>query len=343
MSSEKNAQWWEFYAVRYAQGTVVGAVIIFFLFSQNPILERLLLLPEENRDFGMAHLILLAVYGLAYCYIASAPVLVMHAWRGMLFKSTVNSEPIKRSLWRVMELLIFFVIIYLIVALFIMEGMLSILIVPVIPFMITVSLQLFCLWKLLLFENVVFLLKKIPILKKIEDMSPGYYWERTVNYYVSVARKRKELEESSYIESYKHIREHGNAFLIVFFQIVLGLAIFSVTTFEGVASVPIQPQSLEISPLLQKKCERPVERNLENRKHYCQIFISNNLQKSMHERFVVRNNNSDAASNVVRKLVLLLLFWVIPPSLIWFFGNKLENHIQSLLRGDVLPFSNRRL
>lgn len=86
MNEQNDSHWWEFYGVRYAQGTVVGAMIVFFLFSQNEALKKLLFLPADPKDFGMPHLILLAVYGLAYCYIASAPILIMHAGRGCYSK-----------------------------------------------------------------------------------------------------------------------------------------------------------------------------------------------------------------------------------------------------------------
>lgn len=51
-------------------------------------------------------------------------------------------------------------------------------------------------------------------------------WQKTIDYYSTIVKKRKEHEGSGYIESYKHIREHGNSFLIVAFQFFLALPIF---------------------------------------------------------------------------------------------------------------------
>lgn len=103
MNGQNDSHWWEFYGVRYAQGTVVGALIVFFLFSQNESLKKILFIPSDPKDFGMPHLILLAIYGLAYCYIAIAPILIMHAGRGLMFKSPTNPTPndgiVSRVLW----------------------------------------------------------------------------------------------------------------------------------------------------------------------------------------------------------------------------------------------------
>lgn len=100
MSNQNDSRWWEFYGIRYAQGTVVGAMFVYFLFSQNEKLKNILFIPSDPKDFGMPHLILLAIYGLAYCYIASAPILVMHAGRGFLFASATNPDPHKGKMAR---------------------------------------------------------------------------------------------------------------------------------------------------------------------------------------------------------------------------------------------------
>jgi hypothetical protein len=62
-------------------GTVVGGLIVYFIFSTNNHLRALLLLPKDPPNFGGAHLASLAAYGLAFCYIASAPVPILHAAR----------------------------------------------------------------------------------------------------------------------------------------------------------------------------------------------------------------------------------------------------------------------
>src|ERR1700687_1356474 len=94
-----DGRWWEFYGIRYAMGTVIGALVVYLLFSQNSTLRPLLLLPQDPKDFGGAHLALLAAYGVTYCYLASAPVLILHTCR-CLFWTENNGNGILNSLKR---------------------------------------------------------------------------------------------------------------------------------------------------------------------------------------------------------------------------------------------------
>jgi len=95
-SIEGSFRWWEFYAVRYAMGTVVGAIVFYFLCLATPVLKPLLFeatatpgtvpgaTPLPSIKLDSVQLTLLAAYGLVYCYIASAPILVFHAGRFLL-------------------------------------------------------------------------------------------------------------------------------------------------------------------------------------------------------------------------------------------------------------------
>ncbi|MEV3818792.1 hypothetical protein RI537_22120 [Aeromonas salmonicida] len=247
MNEQNNGHWWEFYGVRYAQGTVVGAMIVFFLFSQNEALKKILFIPSDPKDFGMPHLILLAVYGLAYCYIASAPILIMHAGRGLIFESPTNRH--------------------------IHDGIIRRIISTLLPPTISVIWYTYSnnafdiLGCLALFMYVMLISFQFTIIYSIFSGS----WIKTINYYLAIASKRKQHKTSSYVESYKHIREHGNSFLIVAFQFFLACPIFMFVS---------QPE------------------------------ISN--------------------ENAIRHLALIIMFWIIPASTIWLFGNKLENHLQSM-------------
>src|ERR1700722_11264492 len=97
MAENPSSRWWEFYVVRYAMGTMFGALVFYFLCSTNPGwsallfggggappmagLEGLHLVPIKLDKTQMT---LLVTYGLVYCYIASAPILVFHATRFLL-------------------------------------------------------------------------------------------------------------------------------------------------------------------------------------------------------------------------------------------------------------------
>ncbi|MDY0095888.1 MAG: hypothetical protein RBT80_24595 [Candidatus Vecturithrix sp.] len=247
MNEQNDSHWWEFYGVRYAQGTVVGAMIVFFLFSQNEALKKLLFLPTDPKDFGMPHLILLAVYGLAYCYIASAPILIMHAGRGLLFKSLTNVYPYRGIMLRVLWVLA------------------PSLLASAIYFFINTPHK--TIESLVVFMFVMLIMLQVQIVFSIFRTS----WQETIDYYLVIVKKRNEHKDSGYVESYKHIREHGNSFLIVAFQFFLALPIF--------------------------------------------MFVS---------------QPTIASEDAIRHLLVIVLLWVLPAATIWFFGNKLENNLQSM-------------
>lgn len=245
MSNKNECNWWEFYGIRYAQGTVIGAMIVYFLFARTESLKGILFLPCDAKDFGMSHLILLAIYGLTYCYIASAPILVFHAGRGLLFKSRTNSKPYKGNVIRLLSAFLPPIIItyFYLLSSNSVQGASALLIYTTI-----LTLQVVTLFNIFIFR-----------------------WPESIAYYRIIIKKRKTFERSGYVESYKHIREHGNSFFIVFLQFILAIPIF--------------------------------------------IFVSQ-----------PHITDEDA----VRHLCMIIFPWIIPAATIWAFGNKLENHLQSM-------------
>lgn len=212
MSSKIESNWWEFYGIRYAQGTVVGAMIVYFLFSQNTNLKMILFLPKDPKDFGVAHLILLAIYGLTYCYIASAPILVMHAGRGLLFKSKTNPQPMTGVFLRLFSLLV-------------------LALTPPIYFLSKRgTTQLEEAGALFVYSALVAI--QVIILANIFH----FRWKETIAYSNVIIKKREAPAAAGYVESYRHIREHGNSFLIVVLQFMLGIPIFIFVSKSGIDS-----------------------------------------------------------------------------------------------------------
>ncbi len=202
----QGTRWWEFYAVRYAQGTVAGAVMLHILIEKSPLKDAVPFLAGFSGSNVYLYLVLLLVCGLAYSYIASGPVLVMHAARGLMLENKFNRRALSGWVKRGFLLLFFYVAI---VSFFYFSGadsavgsgkffLLS-------PYSLVVSFQLVFLHQIL-FARVT--------------------REVVQRYYVALLKKRKELEESEYIESYRHLREHGNSFFIVMFQIFFAMAIW---------------------------------------------------------------------------------------------------------------------
>lgn len=207
--SDKEGNWWEFYGVRYAQGTVVGAMMVFFLFSQHAALKKLFFIPEKAEDFGVPHLALLAVYGLTYCYIASAPILLLHAARGLLFESLTNPRPNEGLRTRIAwifgpALAIAFAYYFFVDRHVVDTGALFL-------FSMLVCFQIYLSWAI--FRGS---------------------WKRVIEYYEKIIPKRKKHADSGYVESYKHLREHGNSFLIVLFEFFLALPIYCFVSRPGI-------------------------------------------------------------------------------------------------------------
>lgn len=214
MSSKSDGNWWEFYGIRYAQGTVVGAMIVYFLFSQNVNLKGMLFTPAEAKDFGIAHLTLLAVYGLTYCYIASAPILVLHAGRGLFFKSKTNPRVFDGVLMRAIALFSIPLAAVLIYGFSYSHGFGDVdAILALVVYSLILGLQILVL---------------VGIFK--------LRWNEVISYFNEIVQKRAEHEESGYVESYKHLREHGNSFFIVFLQFLLAIPIYVFACKKGIGS-----------------------------------------------------------------------------------------------------------
>lgn len=149
MNNDSNVRWWEFYLVRYFVGTVCGTLIVLFLvLDKGSTVHQLITnqvpsvkdAPQGGIHWEATHLWVYGLIGLAYCYIASGPILFLHTMRGIFggkgpftFYQDLSKQRAKRS-------------------------------------------------------------------------------------------DSKQMKE--YVESYKHLREHGNAFFIVLCELILGFILY---------------------------------------------------------------------------------------------------------------------
>ncbi len=200
-----SSRWWEFYAVRYGMGTVVGGVVFFFLCNTNPALKPMLFGAEAGKIDGPL-LTLLAGYGLAYCYIASAPILVFHAGR-FLLDIGPNS---KSSIWR-----------FLITC------------VPPLVATLAFFFTRTTTGATLYFFSFVFALAALVLWPQyIAIFSTLFRTKQLFQFYQKLAAKR-EAAKGGLVESYKHLREHGNSFSIVVLEIVLAIILFTAGNFDA--------------------------------------------------------------------------------------------------------------
>ena len=189
-SSDQKTRWWESYFVRYLLGTITGAILI-FIFNEVGVFQKsfsinTMLLDKDKQYFAFMSL---GICGFAYCYISSGPMLVFHSIRGICNK---------------IYLFLFFggaAVLSFIVAIYYSKLFTR-------PF---IAVFLYMIVVLLESALVVF-----AIFFKSDEL---YYFYKKL----TVARGRQ--GPGGYIESYRHMREHGNSILIVPLEVILGAAI----------------------------------------------------------------------------------------------------------------------
>lgn len=198
---KNSSRWWEYYVVRYFIGTIVGAgaMLMFNEFSASPLKGALFPAISSFKDAGVHHLVVLVALGFAYCYVASAPMLTIHALRGQ-FKSGWFSCA---TLWFVPIALAVFVGLneWLSLAYWSWQG----LSIGFVALVLALQLSLFAEAKRNNFEHIT-----------------TFYWS------LSTARASEAPQVQEYVESYRHMREHGNAFAIILFEVGFALAAISV-------------------------------------------------------------------------------------------------------------------
>ncbi|MFD1007271.1 hypothetical protein [Oceanisphaera ostreae] len=225
---QQDTRWWEGYIIRYAVGTVVGGMCVYFILNtlgadakslwlMQPNITQLHLdalldicindnsqaclvqaqLAQNLYGFNFPQLALLGIYGLAFNYIASAPILVLHATRKFWIFN--RNKLIRCNKWLV--LLGF--------------GFVAFVILSILyPFGSAVNQE--CKWLMLaVYSLVLTILMSQIIFLAHEALCP----QGSINFYISLHKVR----QSGLIDtnSYKHLREHGNAFLLVLLNFLL--------------------------------------------------------------------------------------------------------------------------
>ena len=197
-SQSRNSGWWETYVIRYLVGTVVGGALLLFLnTSQLSGLESKLLpgiTDLASLDAGL--LTVIGAMGFTYCYLASAPILVLHASRAVFFSN--NS---KVSFWMIGGGVLI---------LGVMGG-----------FLCWGNVE----WKLIFSIAalaIVLVLQIVPLTFSMRGRAAvsHEYYEK-----LSAARADERPGRQEYKESYRHLREHGNAFFILVLEGVLGIVL----------------------------------------------------------------------------------------------------------------------
>ena len=192
-----NQRWWEYYFVRYLLGTVVGAFVVYCIIRATYQSQTPFIITDDKVNYFMVFILLFM--GFSYCYVSSTPMLTVHAVRGIfrvktvLFITTIStiiSGILLACLYKYEPTTKWYIC----------------------PYIFTVSFQACAsIYSLCTFNNTIGVYYK----KLAEKRS--LYCEHD---------KSKPLYKE-YIESYRHLREHGNATAIVVFELILGAALYS--------------------------------------------------------------------------------------------------------------------
>lgn len=197
-----SVRWWENYIVRYFVGSVVGAGIILFLVEPSLAKELLFRLETKSNEARDVNLLLLAAFGLAYCYIASAPMLTIHAARGQWDLVDMKLHPLR---WA-------FRVACIAISAATLKSLFSIS------------------WKTMAFLNL--LLFTIVLGLQLAFLIEAH-WQKfrgIHSFYKSLSEARGDDRQSAeYVESYRHLREHANAYAIIILEFVLALALLAVS------------------------------------------------------------------------------------------------------------------
>ncbi|MGJ7603829.1 hypothetical protein ACSFA7_05775 [Variovorax sp. LT1R20] len=197
------SKWWEYYAVRYFVGTVVGAMAVATLVTKAPY-KQAFEASEALKNSGFLSFSLIAALGLAFCYIASSPVLVIHATRAHL-QLTAPSRHHRT-----------FVIAF--------GGFLALLVIGLTQLLkahICLSLGLG------LVLATQYALISSALLSKFSLIDSFY---RRIASVRAVGGTNSTGEIAEFVTSYRHLREHGNAFMIIVLEILLAVVLHSINT-----------------------------------------------------------------------------------------------------------------
>lgn len=210
-------RWWEFYFVRYFVGTALGAIIVLFLAtSDSPVFTSqgdvaTILKSLKPEKFESGYIAVLATIGLAFCYLASSPILVLHATRGALLK--IRETPN----WRLISFFVGLVLVASGAQSYVLWRALQIKGNP------WLSHDFYAGSTFLFFVSLIFIGQLFLLWLSLSGRENNAF-----EYYDKLVKKRAAADEAGkeYIESYRHLREHGNAFFIALLELLLAAALF---------------------------------------------------------------------------------------------------------------------
>jgi hypothetical protein len=230
MSKEFRAtRWWEYYLPRYLMPSIAGVVIVNWLSAFGGDGFRFLLsLPIGEKPIDASSLVLLLLYGNLFCYVASYPVLVFHATRSMDFcDGKWPTHPLLDG--------------YILTAVLAFCAFLFHWVSPECRYwpafmtaFIVAAVQIIRLW--------VVLSRPFRAKGHVDPVSAAYFYAYELAHRRVTSADREEAEpddtrwREEMIETYRHLREHGNTAFIFVLELALAALTYCVITKPGQSS-----------------------------------------------------------------------------------------------------------
>jgi len=221
----ETTRWWENYLPRYLMPSIAGVVIVNWLCSYGGDgLRSLLFLPTGGKPLDSTTLILLLLYGNLFCYIASYPALVFHATRVIDFSE---------SRWPASPFDGYILTVVVIACVFFFQW------VPpecrYWPAFVTALLV--ALIQLIRIGVVIF--ERFNVRGHEDPVTKSYFYAYILAHRraTPAERPKDETEDKKwreeFVETYRHLREHGNSAFIFVLELALAALTYCVITKPG--------------------------------------------------------------------------------------------------------------
>lgn len=212
-----DTRFWENYLVRYFLPTVIGAVLVWILLWQIPDSYGLPALLTKKTTIDSTFLALIGLAGFVYCYLSSSLVLVMHygRWKGWSDDKT-NLQLIngRRTPWK---LRLKTAANTTAGSLFLAALLSSVFLLGSIQLVVTNNLSV-----LINLDDVYLMEAALFAVAWQWVIACQVFAQRAEMYafYKALTNARSQTGHNGFVESYRHLREHGNAFFIVLAEIL---------------------------------------------------------------------------------------------------------------------------
>jgi hypothetical protein len=213
-----SGRWWEYYLVRYFVGSVVGAAVVLFVAahlaeqSSGLIKNFIASLILSASGGSTKSFIVIGAAGVAYCYIASSPMMILHTTRAQLVNA--KTQTFTRS---------FYWLLTVALAVFGLIGVVSLLYRTPHTGLLVAAL---------IYVAIVGCQASLIIMAHLDKFASGK------NFYLDLGKARStDHSRSEYVETYRHLREHSNAYAILVLELLLAFILTNARTMECLAAI----------------------------------------------------------------------------------------------------------